>query len=172
MKWNTAPGAAAVKAAIATRGMDTGTSLAVGKSGVPVKMSTLDELMREVESVRLLKVDVEGYEKFVFQGASDVLNKTDFIIFEAIEENNNRFGYGVRDLVDHLSDFGFHVYMFSVPSNAYVPFDADNYLGNLKRYSYDLIGTKDDALLNGFKWIGTLTSGEGVNTCRVGNSEV
>jgi FkbM family methyltransferase len=57
----------------------------------------------EISSVRLLKVDVEGFEMSVFRGAAPVLDRIDNIIFEHLPENAGNFSI-LRDL---LTDAGF-----------------------------------------------------------------
>lgn len=53
---------------------------------IVVPMITLDSLM-ENEAVTLLKIDVEGFEKFVLIGANKLLEKTQFVYFEAWDEH-------------------------------------------------------------------------------------
>lgn len=53
-------------------------------------LSQLFEIF-ELSSVRLLKVDVEGFELPVFRGATPVLNRIDNIIFEYLPENADNF---------------------------------------------------------------------------------
>ena len=51
---------------------------------VRVRLGTLDEiLMDEKRDIRLLKVDVEGYEMAVFRGAPETLKRTQVVYFEA-----------------------------------------------------------------------------------------
>lgn len=50
----------------------------VADNGIRVPLRTLNQLLSgdELTSIELLKIDVEGYEKFVIQGASSVLPVT------------------------------------------------------------------------------------------------
>jgi len=51
-------------------------------SEVEVKMTTLDQLLRNVPEVSLLKIDVQGYERPVLAGAHQTLAKTKFLLIE------------------------------------------------------------------------------------------
>jgi FkbM family methyltransferase len=54
-----------------------------------VRTWTLNTLFSELalDRVKVLKVDVEGFEAAVFRGATKVLSKVDNIIFECLSEN-------------------------------------------------------------------------------------
>jgi FkbM family methyltransferase len=82
----------------------------LGVAGIPVAITTLDEALKDIPHVDLLKIDVEGYEKHVFLGAKETLAKTDAIYFENCEPNFQRFGYSVDDLFELLGAAGFSVY--------------------------------------------------------------
>ena len=51
-------------------------------SEIDVKITTLDRLTAALEEVSLLKIDVQGYEKQVLEGAAQTLRKTKFILIE------------------------------------------------------------------------------------------
>jgi len=77
-----------------------------------VPLINLDAFL-EKEYPTLLKIDVEGFEKFVLLGADDTLDRTQFIYFEAWDEHFNKYNYSFMDIFDYLSEKGFrilHVY--------------------------------------------------------------
>lgn len=78
-------------------------------SGITVPLRRLDELQIENDSISLLKIDVEGYEKFVIEGCGRMLQKVKCIYFESIEKNFLKFGYKLADLLDLLTDRGFQI---------------------------------------------------------------
>ena len=81
------------------------------ESALEVKMDTLDELVgRELKIINLLKVDVEGYEKFVFDGASRILWATECIYFESWEKHFFEYGYSCTDIFSLLANYQFKVY--------------------------------------------------------------
>ncbi len=77
--------------------------------GITVPLISLDSYapITSVERIRCIKLDVEGYEKYVLEGAEATITKTDFVIFEAFEPNCQRFGYSVDELFNWFRQRGF-----------------------------------------------------------------
>jgi FkbM family methyltransferase len=88
---------------------DDRTSVVTDDSGVTVPVRRLDQLGIENDSISLLKIDVEGYEKFVIEGAGHVLQKVQCIYFESIERHFLKFGYKLDDLLNVLTNHGFQI---------------------------------------------------------------
>jgi FkbM family methyltransferase len=87
-----------------------------GPLTVPVE--TLDRLMADCASqIAMLKIDVEGYEKFVLDGAVSTLARTACVYFEAHDPMYASQGYKCADVVALLRRGGFHVYRW-LPGNA------------------------------------------------------
>jgi hypothetical protein len=64
------------------------------EGNITVPLTTLDALTTPHEGpIRLLKVDVEGYERFVFQGTLATMLRTECLYFEADEANFAGFDY-------------------------------------------------------------------------------
>ncbi|WP_299273842.1 FkbM family methyltransferase [uncultured Psychroserpens sp.] len=78
--------------------------------GVEVDVNLLDELLKDINHIDVLKIDVEGYEKYVFEGATDVLNKTKLIYFESFENNYATYNYNTGDIINLLNTLNFHIY--------------------------------------------------------------
>lgn len=78
--------------------------------GMPVKMARLDDLLPSESWIQLLKIDVEGYEKFVLEGASRTLEKTSCVYFESSEGHFKRYGYNCGDVITILENKGFKVF--------------------------------------------------------------
>lgn len=78
--------------------------------GLRVSVKPLDELVPASSSIALLKVDVEGYEKLVLEGAAAVLARTACVYFEVSRSHFARFGYTIRDLLALLQGAGFHLF--------------------------------------------------------------
>jgi FkbM family methyltransferase len=87
----------------------------VDGGSLQVRMERLDDLVTGDLPVALLKVDVEGYEKFVFDGAAQVLQRARCVHFEVSALHFRRFGYRTRDLLRLLSGRDFRLFCFTGP---------------------------------------------------------
>lgn len=86
-----------------------------GKIVVP--LISLDALLPS-ESPTFLKIDVEGFEKFVLLGASNLLERTQFVYFEAWDEHFRKNGYHFSDIFDLLAKKNFEIIRFVGSTNA------------------------------------------------------
>ena len=80
---------------------------------IKVPVSTLDIELINVEKskIKLVKIDVEGWEKFVLNGGRDfLLNFNPIVMIEFTEENTFNAGYPVHDIYRIMQDFGFKWY--------------------------------------------------------------
>jgi len=91
-------------------GDDSQSCVAHGDGATPVPMVRLDAMLKHEQKISLLKIDVEGYEKFVIEGARGVLNRVEAIYFEYYARNYSRYGYSGATLVDVLQQEGFRTY--------------------------------------------------------------
>ncbi len=80
-----------------------------GAAGLKVPMKRLDSIGIEQDPVALMKIDVEGYEKFVIEGTTQLLQKIQCIYFETVDSIAARFGYNSSDLLGILIDNGFQI---------------------------------------------------------------
>jgi FkbM family methyltransferase len=91
-------------------GDDSQSCVAHGKAATPVRMARLDAILQHQEKIALLKIDVEGYEKFAIEGASGVLPRVGAIYFEYFAANYSRYNYSGSALLSHLQQAGFRIY--------------------------------------------------------------
>jgi len=81
--------------------------------------------------INLLKIDVEGYEKFAFLGSGEFLKKTSCVLFEAVPKHYENYGYSFTDIYDILNSYNFKIYRFlehkkiSLISHDYIPQNED-----------------------------------------------
>jgi FkbM family methyltransferase len=92
--------------------------------GIAVPLSLLDDFTEDLVKVNLLKIDVEGYERFVVEGSKKTLKKTDCVYFEISEEHFSKFGYSVKDLLLMLEAAGFSLFV-KAGAESIRPIDSD-----------------------------------------------
>ena len=83
---------------------------ALGGGSLEVPVARLDDLVPERTPIALLKVDVEGYEKFVFEGAPELLTQARCLYFEVSSLHFPQFGYSTRDLLTLVERAGFRLF--------------------------------------------------------------
>lgn len=76
-----------------------------GEISVPVVK--LDDVIPKSIPIKLLKVDAEGYELFVLQGAQHILKNISYIFVEIAPQSFERYGYNAQDVYDFLLTNGF-----------------------------------------------------------------
>lgn len=79
-----------------------------------VNVTTLDDIVQDLnlKKVNFVKIDVEGAEKQVFEGAKNLLKsqKEIVILFEASALNVDGFECSVDDILLQVMSFGFFIY--------------------------------------------------------------
>lgn len=90
-----------------------------------VPMTRLDTIIKEhnVLHVRLLKIDIEGYEFFALIGAKEALQICDIVVFESWEKHFKTYGYSTKDILDYLRENQFLIYKKLENSFIEVPLD-------------------------------------------------
>lgn len=84
--------------------------LSIGLGGEIVEVRTLDSLT--LNKVDIIKIDVQGFEKFVIEGGVDTINKNKPLLIVEFEDHQLRkFNYGVIDLFKLIKDMGYYIYL-------------------------------------------------------------
>ena len=78
--------------------------------GLSVPMVTLNDVLASVSDIALLKVDAEGYEKYVLNGAQKVMARTRCVFIEISQLELSRFGCSYHDVLTWLEEHGFGLY--------------------------------------------------------------
>jgi len=81
---------------------------------------TLDNLLSSINinNFKLLKIDVEGAEVLVLNGAKRILEKTDYVLVEVSDTGKERFETSVSELYNLLNSVGFlFPYLISLTNN-------------------------------------------------------
>lgn len=110
-------------------------ALASGESGenvLHIQVVTLDLVLKD-RCPSLIKIDVEGYEKAVLEGARETLTKKSLhaVIME-LNGSGSRYGYDESLILEFMFEFGFKAYSYS-------PFDRK--LTNLEGKNLELGNT-------------------------------
>ncbi len=82
-------------------------------TGVPVEVTTIDALVEKLgnPNVAFIKIDVQGAEKKVLQGAVKTIARTQPVIFCELDDDALRiFQSNATDLVNYLQSFGYTAY--------------------------------------------------------------
>jgi FkbM family methyltransferase len=107
--YNAAIGARDGVAVLSDKHCDDQNAIIGAGPGVVVPIRRLDSLL-QLGNIDLLKIDVEGYELFVLQGAEKILEGTECIYCELSEDNFRNHGYTSRDVIGFLKVHGFEIY--------------------------------------------------------------
>lgn len=92
---------------------------------ITVPGQRLDQLLQErgLASVGLIKMDAEGAELPIINGARELLSspRKPYIVFESAEVNSRPFGYTVFDLLHTIHQFGYEIQQLDVADWMAIP---------------------------------------------------
>jgi FkbM family methyltransferase len=93
---------------------------------VIVEIVTLDSVLN-YEYPSLIKIDVEGYETPVLEGAQKVLKEQTLnaVIME-LNGSGTRYGYDESRILELMSDFGFNTYSYNPLNRALINLEGKN----------------------------------------------
>lgn len=78
---------------------------------IELACTALDVHLPPLERIAFIKIDVEGSELRVLEGARATLENTACVNCEMGEDHYRRYGYGMRDLIGFLQHAGFQTYV-------------------------------------------------------------
>lgn len=125
---------------------------AVGASKLVVPSIRLDTYRAQRISNRrvdLIKIDVEGAELLVLQGAYEVLQQGPVIVLEYAEHNMRSFGYDGATLLAFLQRLGYHAFEFRVAGGHPILHPIDEESRGQLTGTVNLIATTDAEWLSG-----------------------
>jgi FkbM family methyltransferase len=77
---------------------------------ISVAVSSLDKELEQVDKsrIKLVKIDVEGWEKYVIMGGENLFrNYAPVVMVEFTEENTFNAGYAIHEIYDLMVDYGY-----------------------------------------------------------------
>lgn len=78
--------------------------------GIKIELRRLDDFTEDISKIKLLKIDVEGFEWFVLKGAEQTISKCTQIVFESDQLSQKKAGYHSSDLLSWLIGHDFSIY--------------------------------------------------------------
>lgn len=78
--------------------------------GIKINMARLDDLLINESEIALMKIDTEGYEKFVLEGGERTLKKTKCVYFESWDTHFEKYDYTSADVCKILWNNSFEIY--------------------------------------------------------------
>ncbi len=94
-----------------------------------IEIDTLDNFVNQnnIQSLNFIKIDVEGNELFVLQGAHNTIKEMRPILMIEISEKNFRAaGYSSQDILQHLNQIHYDVYLIKTRGRLKKIHSADN----------------------------------------------
>jgi FkbM family methyltransferase len=107
---NVAAGARPGQAALKLHPRDDTQSFIGVQGDYTVPVFPLDAIVGEEPCVALVKIDVEGYERSVVEGARQTLGRTHCMYFEASQEHYGRYGATCTDVAAVVRALGFRLF--------------------------------------------------------------
>ena len=121
------------------------------ENNIRVQIVLLDDVVKEQGDIALMKLDVEGYEKFVIEGAKETLKKAACIYFEVSDNNFKDFGYKSSDIFRLLEQHGFKLFKRNGNNKELLPVDSQ-YKAPIEVYE-NIFGIKNTTdFQNRIKW--------------------
>ncbi len=77
---------------------------------VTCKIDTVDHfvMQHDIKGIGFMKIDVEGNEKFVLEGAVDTIRREKPLIYcELLRKHAKRFGYHPNDVIGQMKEWGY-----------------------------------------------------------------
>jgi len=114
--------------------------LGIGSGGEEIKISTLDAM--NLESVDIIKLDVQGYERYVLDGAENTINKNRPILIVEVEEFQlSKFNLSSIDIFEKIKSLEYEIYLMDhtypsdhvcVPLEKFKDFEVNHKIEELK----------------------------------------
>ncbi|MDZ8051111.1 MAG: FkbM family methyltransferase [Aulosira sp. ZfuVER01] len=110
------------------------------KEWLNVEVTTIDDIVKELnlKKIDFIKIDVEGAEKLIFEGAKNLLNSENKlkILFESCDVTACAFDYSTKDFLFDLSKSGLFVYYINADGSILPVTNYDSRFGSKELYNF------------------------------------
>lgn len=98
-----------------------------------IKLDDFFSSTNSFQNISLIKIDVEGWEKFVLLGGQEYLNKPNApsILIECVSGITKNAGYESKELINILNSYGYKLYRIEEKKLIHEDFNNDNVNANL-----------------------------------------
>jgi len=120
------------------------------KSSVEVMTARLDDVLVDLKSLRLIKIDIEGAEQLALNGMPHILKKhSPDLIVEVTDRFLREMGSTAQSMQDYMTTFGYKMYAIRNSCDELINLHA----GGLNRmpWQFNALFTKSEELPKGFK---------------------
>lgn len=95
---------------------------------IEVETRTLDSVLPKDHQYRVMKIDVEGAELQVLQGATEILQRNNLLIlFEFGKGAANHYGVTPKMMYDFFLENGYHIYRIEDYAKIRLPLNLENF---------------------------------------------
>ena len=109
-----------------------GESIKYAEKGTPiVRIDDFLELIGEERPVSLIKIDTDGFELEVVQGAKKRISSSETTVIAEFEKHFNYSGYQAQDVLKKYADLGFSIEKLQTMSTVVSETEFDNYLSDI-----------------------------------------
>ena len=108
---------------------------------IEVDTIKLDDFFKSIsKKVSFIKIDADGSEYFILQGAKNVLKQTKNMIIEFVPENIKAQGVTPKEFLDLIKSYGFKIYSINDSKEKIESGDLDYLLNRFKSGDDDMKG--------------------------------
>jgi len=86
-----------------------------------VNVTTLDKISENIQNLSIIKIDVEGYEKYILEGGIKTLSNNNLlVIIIELNDSTNYYDYNEMEIIEKLIKFQFKPYHFNTKTKELV----------------------------------------------------
>lgn len=104
------------------------------KNCINIKATTLDNSLKNIKKIDIIKIDIEGAEILALEGMNNIIerNKDIKLIIEFNKEGIRKLGHEPIDFINKLKKFNFKIKVINEKSNSIIPIENNEAFCNHK----------------------------------------